>query len=174
MDKKRYCPFCGTPTEVKKEDNHTYRYCPNCKRNLYDNPVPAVAIAVLDENGKILLVKRGVEPGLGKWSLPGGYINLGETPHQACIRELYEETNLRANNLKLVGVYNQESSIYDYVLLVGYLAYNVKGEAIAGDDAVDLGFFSPDDLPEIAFWSHRAIIEVVSGGTKEDQHNRLN
>ncbi len=138
-----------------------YRFCPNCHRTLYENPVPAVAVAVLHERVKILLIKRGVEPGAGKWSLPGGYIDLGESAEAAALRELEEETALKGKGLELVGIYNQESPIYGYVLLIGYLVKNVEGKATAGDDALAVDFFHRDELPEIAFWSHRAIIEKV-------------
>lgn len=144
------------------EERQRY-FCPACGWIAYENPLPCSAAMVRDTGGGILLVKRGVEPGKGKWGLPSGFIEIDETPEQACLRELEEETGLRGEILSLMGVYAQESMLYKNVVIIGY-AVAAKGRPSPGSDSVDAAFFLPDKLPEIAFPSHRAMIrDAVQG-----------
>ena len=174
VEREIYCAYCGEKTERKLVEGKVRRYCPNCHHIFYENPIPAVAIAVLDEQGRILLVKRGIEPGLGKWSLPGGYIELGESPEEAAIRELKEETKLKGSGLEIIGVYNQENPFYGYVLLIGYLVKEIKGNPSPSDDAASIGYFFIDELPDVAFWSHKRIIEEIDNRRKNGNYNRTN
>ena len=161
MQEKKYCEYCGNLTEKINKENRLRRYCPECDIIFYVNPVPAIAVVIFDDEKNVLLVKRNVEPGFGKWSLPGGYIELGEKPEETAIREVKEETSLKIDRPELINVYNQESPIYDYVMLVGYYTSKYFGKLFAGDDASDARFFSTDKLPEIAFWSHKRLIEEI-------------
>ncbi len=113
---------------------------------------------VTDDRQNLLLVKRSVDPQKGLWCLPGGFIELGETPENAALRELYEETGLTGKIQKLLGVITNPNKLYDTVLLVGYLVTECTGSLVAGDDASDIGFFSYCNLPEIAFESHMKFI----------------
>ncbi|MGB9561477.1 MAG: NUDIX domain-containing protein, partial [bacterium] len=91
---KKHCPYCGGALGVKNLDDRERKVCLICGRLIYENPVPAVAVVVFDDCKRVLLVRRGVEPGKGKWSLPGGFIELDETPYETARRELFEETML--------------------------------------------------------------------------------
>jgi ADP-ribose pyrophosphatase YjhB (NUDIX family) len=110
----------------------------------------------------VLLVKRSVEPKKGLWCLPGGFMELGETPEQAALRELKEETGLAGRIEMLLGVYANPSVIYHTVLMVGYLVKSYSGTLIAGDDADDAAFFHYDRLPEIAFESHINFMRIYN------------
>ncbi len=162
MKEKKFCYLCGNPLDKKLIDNRMRLFCKSCNSPIYENPIPAACLVVVDENNRILLVKRSVEPKKGMWCLPGGFMELGETPEQAALRELKEETGLSGNINKLLGVMINSSSIYDTVLMVGYLVKYFEGTPIAGDDASDLKFFSYDKLPAIAFKTHRHFINRVT------------
>lgn len=115
---------------------------------------------LIDNQQRILLVKRSVDPKKGQWCLPGGFIECGETTEQAALRELQEETGLNGQINALIGVTTSPGTLYKSILLVGYLVTHFSGLAQAGDDASDLAFFNRNDLPEIAFESHRSFIRL--------------
>ncbi len=133
-------------------------YCEAEERYLYENPVPASTAVLFDDEGRILLVLRNREPGAGEWSLPGGFVENGESPEDAAKRELVEETGLSACGPTLIDVIYQESVFYGTCLLIiGYLFDGFSGDIVAGDDADDARFFPVDELPQLAFESHRVI-----------------
>jgi len=101
-----------------------------------------------------------VEPKKGFWCLPGGFMELGETPEQGALRELKEETNLTGHIGMLLGVTSNHSDKYNTVLMIGYLIENYTGTPRAGDDASDIACFDFDDLPEVAFESHKKFIRI--------------
>lgn len=116
-----------------------------------EHPVPAVA-AVMVQDGRVLLVRRGREPSKGKWSVPGGSVEWGETLHDALKREVREETGLQIEVDGLAGVFDlivdDSSSIspgYHYVI-VDYFAHPVAGELRPGDDASDVRWVPFGDL----------------------------
>ena len=87
-------------------------------------------------------------------------MELGETPEQAALRELKEETNLTGHIRMLLGVTSNHSDKYNTVLMIGYLIENYTGTPKAGDDASDIACFDLDDLPEVAFESHKKFIRI--------------
>lgn len=107
-----------------------------------------------------MLVKRGIEPYIGEWSIPGGFIEIKETIPEAGSRELLEETGLIGKPGRLVGATIQKGKIYAAVLIVAY-EYIVKDNSTltAGDDAQDAAFFAPEKIPRIPLESHRYLIK---------------
>jgi 8-oxo-dGTP diphosphatase len=138
-------------------DGHKRAFCPECSWIQYENPLPCVAAFVQNDQGEILLVKRGVVPAKGKWALPSGFIEIDETPEEACLRELEEETGLNGRIRGLLGVFNQKSFLYKNVLIIGY-EVQATGAICPGSDSSEAVFFSPENLPEIAFPSHQEIV----------------
>ncbi len=136
------------------------RYCKTCALPLYENPVPATCLVTVDEQDRILLVKRSVAPKKGEWCLPGGFMELGETPEDAGLRELYEETGLSARIDLLLGVGSHAGAIYDTILMTAFLIRQFSGTPTAGDDADEVAWFARPDLPEIAFTSHQQFINT--------------
>lgn len=159
MIRKTHCHYCGNRLVETEWEGSLRLFCRHCREPIYENPVPATSLVVVDADGDLLLVKRSVEPKLGYWCLPGGFIELGEKPDQAALRELVEETGLNGEIDRLIGVTTNHSDRYHSILMVGYLVTRYTGDPVAGDDASALAFFSPDNLPEIAFSSHRYFIK---------------
>jgi len=154
----KYCPMCKTLLKQGVIDGEKRRFCKKCGWINYLNPVPVVACLVSDAKGKLLLMKRGVEPCKGKWALPGGFIELDESPEQAGKRELYEETGLKGKPGRLIGVNTQPSSTYGLVLVVGIEFIITRETLKPGDDALEAKFFHHNTLPKIPFKSHSALI----------------
>lgn len=164
MRKKTNCPFCGTRLTEKFCEGAKRLFCEQCSQPVYENPIPAACTVVIDEAQRVLLVKRNVEPKIGYWCLPGGFIELGETPEQAALRELREETGLSGRIEMLLGVDTNPSDLYHTVLMVGYLVNHFSGTPQAGDDASDVAYFPADRLPDIAFQSHKKFIQKYYSG----------
>lgn len=158
MREKRFCPYCAAVLSDRQVEGRVRKYCSKCQEPVYENPVPACCVVVPDEQGRVLLVKRSVAPAVGKWCLPGGFIELGETPEGAALRELQEETGICGRIQRLIGVVATPNRLYDTILMTAYLATMAGGDAAPGDDASAVCFFSANGLPQIAFDSHREFI----------------
>ena len=159
MEPKSHCHFCGQPLTHKFIEGRQRLYCAACLRPIYENPIPATCIVTINAHDQVLLVKRSVPPEMGQWCLPGGFIELGEAPEEAALRELAEETGLTGVIDTFLGVYASPSSRYDSVLVLGYVITDFQGVARAGDDASDVRWFPAEHLPRIAFDSHRRFLD---------------
>ena len=111
--------------------------------------VKCVGAVIKDAGGRLLLIKRGHEPGAGLWSLPGGRIEPGETDQQAVARELLEETGLRVTCGSLVGTAELPGLDGAVIGVRDYLAVVTGGELAAGDDAADAAWVSAADLARL-------------------------
>ena len=113
---------------------------------------PVVGVGgVVVRDGRVLLIRRGKEPLYGRWVVPGGTVELGETLEQALVRELHEETGLRVEPVELLTVFDRierdgPAVAYHYVI-VDYLCRWLSGEAKAASDALDAAWASPGELP---------------------------
>jgi mutator protein MutT len=112
-------------------------------------PVVGVGGVVVRE-GRALLVRRGKEPLYGRWTVPGGTVELGETLEEAVVREMEEETGLRVEPVELLTVFDRieregERVAYHYVI-VDYLCRWLAGEARAGSDALEVAWVSEQEL----------------------------
>ncbi len=164
--KAAYCLACGTRLVLEWIEDRDRDVCPRCRWIYYENPLPCAAAFVRNADGEVLLVRRGVEPGLGQWGLPSGFMEIDETSEEACLRELHEETGLSGRIVKLMGVYAQDSVRYKKVVIIGYQV-EAEGTPSPGSDTTETRFFLPDRLPDIAFSSHRAMIEEgFAGGSQ--------
>lgn len=152
----RYCPRCGREMARGMIDERERVYCTddNCGYVYYHNPIPAAG-AIVVENDKLLLVKRAHPPRIGWWCIPAGFMEWEEHPSDTAVRELEEETGLKVKLKSFFEVYSGNDDPRVRAILLLYLADAVGGELRAADDALDVGWFSFDDLPEkIAFESH--------------------
>jgi len=146
-----FCPICGTALQIgtiEGKERKERKFCPKCDFVDYKNPLPvALAIAVKDKD--FLLIKRGLPPRKGMWASPSGFIEIGETAEEACLRELKEETGVSGEIVKLVGVVRREDKeIYGDMLIVEYLIRVVNEELTPGNEVEDVKFFSVGELPD--------------------------
>jgi 8-oxo-dGTP diphosphatase len=152
----RFCPQCGTALQVKRVGDRERPVCPGCGFVYYINPIVAVG-ALVEHEGRVALVRRGVEPGRGRWGLPAGYIEADESAEEAAVRETLEEAHLSVELDGLLDAYSFGTG-HDRGVLLIYAAHVLSGEIAAGDDAVDAAWFGPDDLPDLAFRTHREVL----------------
>ena len=152
----KFCPQCGAALEMRAVGERTRPVCPACGFIYYLNPIVAAG-ALVERDGRVALVQRGVEPGRGLWGLPSGYAEADESAEEAAVRETWEEAHLRVEVDELLDAFSYGSEQNRGVLLI-YTASVQSGELAAGDDATDAGWFGPDELPEIAFRTHREVL----------------
>ena len=157
MKKLIYCSQCGHKNSFSAIDGNTRYHCSKCKTIHYQNPKPTATL-IVPKNNQILFVRRAFEPAKGCWSLPGGFLELGETLEEGALRELKEETNLKGEVSKLLCTCSHFNSIFGDVLLIG-LQIKIKNwdDLKAGDDAYDATFFDINKCPELAFECHQKI-----------------
>ena len=126
-------------------------------------PVPAVGIVCL-RGDSVLLIRRGTPPRQGEWSLPGGRIEPGERAVDAALRELREETGVKAEITGLIdvvdGLFPEAGRHY---VLIDYAARWLSGEPVAGDDAAEARFVGLDEIETLIDWSEtRRIIRMAA------------
>ena len=135
-------------------------------REFPDAPRVGVGAVVLDGE-RVLLARRGRAPSVGKWSIPGGLVHLGERLEEAAVREVQEETGLRVRILGFCGVIDrvvreQDAVRYHYVI-IDYVAESVGGRLAAGTDAAEVRWVAVGDLGQydctegLADMIHRAL-----------------
>lgn len=160
MTTKSHCPFCGHPLGHKFTEGRKRLFCDQCVQPIYENPIPATCVIVSNTNDRLVLVKRSVPPKMGHWCLPGGFIELGEDPQTGALRELAEETGLKATHASLIGVCTTPSPQYHSVLMISYSVTDFSGQLTPGDDASQARWFALSKLPVIAFDSHHYFIRL--------------
>lgn len=140
------------------------RVCTACGFVYFPDPKVGVGVLVVDDDGRILLVRRVMNPERGKWSIPAGFLDQGEDPQATAVRETREETGLAVAIEGLVDVYFNPPQQGGASIFILYRARLLGGALRAGDDADAVGFFALDALPELAFASTRAAIELLAAG----------
>jgi ADP-ribose pyrophosphatase len=135
------------------------------KREYPDNPVVGVG-AVIIKDGRALLVKRGKEPGYGRWSIPGGAVHLGEKLARAIEREVLEETCLVVKAGEIVKIYepiieDKEGKIQYHYVLIDFSCSYVSGELKPASDILDAAMASPEELDkyDLPSATHSLIVE---------------
>lgn len=156
----RVCPRCGGPLgfgPLAGEDRDRL-HCPGCGLVLYDNPAPT-ASALVVRDGRVLLTRRAVEPCRGMWDVPGGFVEPDEDPQDAVRRELREETGLRIEVERLLGIYPDRYGDGPATLNIFYVA-RAEGDPEARSDVAEVGWFSPAEIPtELAFRNGRVALQ---------------
>lgn len=158
-----FCVKCGKELDLEYDREDKLRpHCKHCGWIYYKNPIPAVACVVVNDSNQLLLIKRRFEPQSGFWALPSGYMEIWQTPEEAALEELKEETGLIGEINSFIGYYAGFSPIYERVLSLGFKIDVTGGKLCAGDDAEDAKFFNINELPEIAFWSHQDFLKKLN------------
>lgn len=157
----RFCPHCTHPLETRLAFDRERSVCPSC--GFVHFRAPKVGVSVLAEMGKrVLLVRRAVEPGQGKWSLPSGFVEWDESPEQAVIRECAEETGLNLARVALEEVRHYADDFRGPGINLTYRGQVAGGHLRPGDDAAEVQWFAADELPPataLAFEGHRLILK---------------
>jgi 8-oxo-dGTP diphosphatase len=142
--------------------------CSLCGEIFYHNPLPAAASLVLDDQRRVLLVKRGITPNKGEWCLPIGFAETGETIAQAALRELHEETGVVGRVLRLIDADSWRGAVYGDLLVVTFEIEKISGTETPGDDADDAAYFAIDRLPPLAFPSNEKAIRLCADLHRDD------
>ena len=161
----RFCPRCGSALEARllKQGEPERLVCTACGFVFYLDPKVAVGTIIRTEQDRLVLLRRGIEPGYGKWVFPGGYVDRGEPLLDAAVREAREESGL---DVRLDGLVN----IYSYSgrtpVIVVYAATAIGGRLALDDESLESAEVVPTDIPwtELAFRStHEALEDYLAG-----------
>ncbi len=150
MDEPRFCPTCGLPVEPRLlEADHRPRLVCADGHVTWQNP-RIVVNALPIQAGRVLLARRAIEPGLGRWGIPGGFLELGESTQEGARREAEEETELRIEVGRLIGVYSRP---HVGIVTIMYEADVVGGAPEPAAETSEVRAFGPDEIPwdELAF-----------------------
>ena len=150
----RFCPVCGGPLESRllRNGDPPRLVCGACGFIFYLDPKLAVGTIICDDRSRVVLVRRAIEPGYGKWVFPGGYVDRGEEMELAAVREALEETGLDVRIDRLVNIYSYAGRT---PVIVVYAATMVGGSLACDDEGLEANFFEPEAIPwdELAFRS---------------------
>ena len=162
----RFCPECAGTLELRllKRGDPQRHVCAACGHVIYQDPKVAVGtIIAADAAGRLVLVRRAIEPGYGKWVFPGGYVDRGETVAAAAIREAKEEAGLEVRLDRLLNIYSYAGRP---LVVIVYAATAVGGTLCTDEECLEARLFTPEDIPwdELAFESTKeGLREYLSG-----------
>lgn len=156
MEQFQYCPLCAAELVGTYVIGKSYRHCPTGHYTYYPNQVVG-AIGVIHQNGQVLLERRAIEPGYGRWGLPGGMAEQGESISNCLIREIYEETGLHIRVKQLLDVLGGVD-----VCIVGYEAEIIGGSLIKSAESIELQWFAIHEIPfeQFAFPRHVGMLHI--------------
>jgi ADP-ribose pyrophosphatase YjhB (NUDIX family) len=149
-----FCPLCGADLELRslKSSEPDRLVCVRCGFIFYQDPKVAVATIIVDENDHIVLVRRAIQPGYGKWVFPGGFVDRGEEVVAAAMREAREEAGVDIRVDRLLNVYSYPGVA---PVIIVYVATMIGGTLVCDDECLEVRLFAPADIPweELAFSS---------------------
>jgi ADP-ribose pyrophosphatase YjhB (NUDIX family)/ribosomal protein L37E len=150
--KAKFCPLCGAPMEPRMlmPENVERKVCTQCGFVLFPGPKLVAGCFVIDA-GRVLLIRRGIEPALGKWTFPGGYVDFGENSADAAIRETREEAGMRVALGPLLGVFTDQTA--PALTVIVYLAAPGQESPRVSEEASEVQYFAPAEIPwhDLAF-----------------------
>ena len=153
----RFCPSCAGTLEMRllKRGDPERHVCTRCGQVVYQDPKVAVG-TIISMNSRIVLVRRAIEPGYGKWVFPGGYVDRGEEVTAAAIREAKEEAGLDVRLDRLIKIYSYAGRP---LVVVVYAATAVGGELCTDEECLEARLFTADEIP----WSELAFASTAEG-----------
>lgn len=154
-----YCLKCGGSMESRHAFGRERPVCTVCGRIHFQDPKVAAGVLV-EREGKILLVRRVNQPNQGQWTLPAGFVDSDEDPRDAAVRECLEETGLEVRITRIVDIVHGREHPDGANIVIIYAAEEVGGTLAALDDADEVGFFGPDEIPPIAFEATKQILHL--------------
>lgn len=155
----QFCPVCGAGLVERFLTGKDRLVCCRCGRVHYENPIVGVAAIILNEDGKILLVRRSQNiTYAGFWCIPCGYLEYDEDVRAGIIREVKEETNLVVEPLEVFSVHSNFHNPKQHTVGIWFMAKVISGTPFAGDDASELGWFELAEPPEMAFPTDKLVL----------------
>jgi 8-oxo-dGTP diphosphatase len=167
-DGARYCVRCGgalVPKQLRRAEPLRF-VCVDCSHVHYSDPKVAACVICAIE-GRVVLLRRAIEPGYGLWVFPGGFLDRGERVEDAAVREAMEEVRVAVRLQRLLNVYSYDGHP---VVVVVYVGEVVAGELQAGDEAIEVRTFAREEIPwdELAFPSTVQALRDYFGGITAD------
>jgi len=158
-----YCPLCGGDLDLRslKPSEPDRLVCNRCGFVFYQDPKVAVGTIIRSHDDHLVLVRRAIEPGYGKWVFPGGFVDRGEAVLAAAVREAREEAGLHIRIDHLLNVYSYPGLA---PVIIVYVATMTGGTLVCDDEGLEVRLFAPDAIPwdELAFRStHDALREFL-------------
>ena len=149
----KFCPMCGGALEVRivEPDRKENKVCIKCGFIYFLGP-KLVAGCIIADGDRTLLIRRGLEPSRGKWTYPGGFVDLGETPEQCAIRETREEIGMTIAGPELLGIYADRAEPAP-IIVVTYVARPGAETPVVTPEATEVRYFGVDEIPwdDLAF-----------------------
>ncbi len=147
-----FCSNCGSALNLGTIDgeDRDRLSCAACGHIAYVNPRLVVTTLPITDDGQLVLLRRGIEPGRGAWAQPGGFLEVDETVHEAAIRETLEETGLLVEPGEIIGLYTRLEAA---VVTIAFEARVVGGSPTPTREALEIATFDPAAIPwpELAF-----------------------
>ena len=159
----KFCPFCGKALKLKMEESKERQWCTYCNWTYYPHVASAVG-AIIVNNGKVLMVKRGRNPYKGTWMFPAGFVDYGEHPEETLIREVKEETGLKVNEFRhLALLQSPDDPRSPGHFSIFYRVINYTGELINNDteENQNIQWFPINNLPSIGWESHNKAAKIL-------------
>jgi 8-oxo-dGTP diphosphatase len=161
----RFCPSCGGTLASRslKSGDPDRLVCNGCGFVFYLDPKVAVGTIIDDGAGRLLLVRRAIEPGYGKWVFPGGYVDRGEPVQRAAVREAREECGLDVRLDGLVDIYSYSGRT---PIVIVFAASRIGGDLAVDDEGLEARWFAPGEVPwdDLAFRStSEALRDYLTG-----------
>jgi 8-oxo-dGTP diphosphatase len=153
-----YCVKCGAELLPRVIEGRELEACPNDDFVLWHDPKVTTGV-VVEVDGGVLLGRRAIEPGLGLWCLPGGFVNDDEDPWEAAARECREEICAEVEQTRLIGVFHIRKQGAPSMIGIAYQAHlAADARPSAGTEMLEVAVFPAGSLPPLAFPSHRKVL----------------
>jgi ADP-ribose pyrophosphatase YjhB (NUDIX family) len=151
-----YCVNCGRALVLKDIEGRVHEACEACDFVLWRDPKVVTIVVVEDGDGRLVLGRRGIEPGYGGWCLPGGFVNDDEHPAASAVRECQEEIQAAVEITGLLGVYHIQKREAPSMVGIAYAARLNQGQVpSAGSEMLEVAAVPRGSIPVLTFPSHR-------------------
>ena len=163
----RHCPRCGTARAAENLGKVPFR-CSSCGLVYYFNPTVAAAAYIIDTEGRALFVRRANEPAKGKFAIPGGFIDIGETAEEALRREVREEVGLEIEEVRFLSSYPNMYLYRDVTYPVCDLVFTArpmeahKAQALDGVDGIEWISLVDVNEDDLAFPSMKHALRLLT------------
>lgn len=153
----KFCPRCAAEVIYVNKFDMVRPVCPQCGWIHFQDPKVAAAV-LIEQDGRVLLVRRVNEPFRGMWTLPAGFVNGGEDPAEAAARECLEETGLSVRITRVLDVISGKEHERGADFIIVYHAEVISGELVPADDADAAEWFTRNALPPLAFRATQKVL----------------